>query len=130
MWAFGHNLLLLGAAGARTLPLARCLTTILPDMTLADALDTICIHGVAACTGGRTAVVTTRPFRAPHHTISDVGLIGGGQVPMPGEVSRAHHRVLFLEARPARRRHVLEGWRPPLEGESRIQTIARTSSIS
>jgi magnesium chelatase family protein len=95
MWAFGHNLLLLGAAGARTLPLARCLTTILPDMTLADALDTICIHGVAACTGGHTAVVTTRPFRAPHHPISDVGLIGGGHVPMPGEVSLAHHGVLL-----------------------------------
>jgi magnesium chelatase family protein len=95
MWAFGHNLLLLGAAGARTLPLARCLTTILPDMTLADALDTICIHGVAACTGGRTAVATTRPCRAPITPISDAGLIDGGQVPMPGELSLAHHGVLL-----------------------------------
>jgi magnesium chelatase family protein len=76
--------------------LARRLTTILPAMSLAEALETTRIHGVAGLTGVRTAVVTTRPFRAPHHTISDVGLIGGGQVPMPGEVSLAHHRMRML----------------------------------
>jgi magnesium chelatase family protein len=84
-------------------------------MTLAEALDTTRIHSVAGLTGGRTAVVTARPFRAPHHTISDVGLIGGGQVPMPGEVSLAPHGVLFLDARPECRRHVLEVLRQPLE---------------
>ena len=88
--------------------LARRLTTILPAMTLAEALETTRIHSVAGLTGDRTAVVTTRPFRAPHHTISDAGLIGGGHVPMPGEVSLAHHGVLFLDELPEFRRHVLE----------------------
>ena len=77
--------------------LARRLTTILPAMSLAEALETTRIHRVAGLTGERTAVVTTRPFRAPHHTISDVGLLGGGQVPMPGEVSLAHNGALFPE---------------------------------
>jgi magnesium chelatase family protein len=84
-------------------------------MSLADALDTTRIHSVVGLTGGRTAVVTARPFRAPHHTISDVGLIGGGQIPMPGEVSLAHHGVLFLDELPEFRRHVLEVLRQPLE---------------
>ena len=95
--------------------LARRLTTILPAMSLAEALETTRIHRVAGLTGARTAVVTTRPFRAPHHTISDVGLIGGGQVPMPGEVSLAHHGILFLDELPEFRRHVLEVLRQPLE---------------
>jgi magnesium chelatase family protein len=95
--------------------LARRLTTILPDMTLAEAIDTTRIHSVAGLTGRRTAFVTTRPFRAPHHTISDVGLIGGGQIPMPGEVSLAHHGVLFLDELPECRRHGLAGLRQPLE---------------
>jgi magnesium chelatase family protein len=94
---------------------ARRLTTILPAMCLAEALETTRIHRVAGLTGARTALVTTRPFRAPHHTISDVGLIGGGQVPMPGEVSLAHKGVLLLDERPACRRHVLEVLRQPLE---------------
>jgi len=84
-------------------------------MTLAEALDTTRIHRVAGLTGRRTAVVTTCPCRAPHHTISDVGLIGGGQIPMPGEVSLAHHGVLCLDALPEFRRHVLEVLRQPLE---------------
>jgi magnesium chelatase family protein len=71
--------------------LARPITTILPAMTLAEAIETTRIHRVAGLTGDRTALVTTRPCRAPHHTTSDVGLIGGGQVPMPGEGSRTHH---------------------------------------
>ena len=82
-------------------------TTILPAMTLAEAIETTRIHRVAGLTGDRTALVTTRPFRAPHHTISDAGLIGGGHVPMPGEVSLAHHGVLFLDELPEFRRHVL-----------------------
>jgi magnesium chelatase family protein len=84
-------------------------------MTLAEALETTRIHRVAGRTGDRTALVTTRPCRAPHHTISDAGLIGGGQVPLPGEVSLAHNGVLFLDELPECRRHVLAGLRQPLE---------------
>jgi magnesium chelatase family protein len=94
---------------------ARRLTTILPAMTLADALETTRIPRVAGRTGDRAALVTTRPCRTPHHTISDVGLIGGGHVPLPGEVSLAHHGRLFLDERPECRRHVLEVLRQPLE---------------
>jgi magnesium chelatase family protein len=90
------------------------LTTILPAMTLAEAIETTWIHRVAGLTGDRTALVTTRPFRAPHHAISDVGLIGGGHVPRPGEVSLAHHGVRFLVARSQCRRHLLEILRQPL----------------
>jgi magnesium chelatase family protein len=88
--------------------LARRLTTILPAMTLAEALETTRIHRVIVLTGARTALVTTRPFRAPHHTISDAGLIGGGHVPMLGEVSLARHSVLFLDELQRFQRHVLE----------------------
>jgi magnesium chelatase family protein len=84
-------------------------------MRLAEALETRCIHRVAGLTGERTALVTTRPFRAPHHTISDAGLIGGGQVPLPGEVSLAHHGILLLDELPEFKRHVLEGLCQPLE---------------
>jgi magnesium chelatase family protein len=95
--------------------LARRLTTILPAMTLAEAIETTRIHSVAGLTGDRTALVTTRPFRAPHHTISDAGLIGGGHVPRPGEASRAHQGVLLPDERPECRRHVLEVLCQPLE---------------
>jgi magnesium chelatase family protein len=102
----------------------------LPAMTIANALDTTRIRRVAGRTGDRTALVTARPFRAPHHTISAVGLIGSGQVPMPGEVSLAHHGVLFLDARPACRRHVLEVLRQPLdEGVTRRQSPVRLESL-
>jgi hypothetical protein len=94
--------------------LARRLTTILPAMTLAEALETTRIHRVAGLTGDRTALVTTRPCRAPHHTISDAELISGGHGPLPGEVSLAHHGMLFLDAWPECRRHVLELLRQPL----------------
>ena len=95
--------------------LARRLTTILPEMSLAEALETTRIHRVAGLTDGRTALVTSRPFRAPHQTISDVGLIGGGQIPLPGEVSRAHQGVRCLDELPECRRHGLAGLRQPLE---------------
>jgi magnesium chelatase family protein len=94
--------------------LARRLTTILPTMTLAEAMETTRIHRVAGLTGDRTALVTTRPCHAPHQTISDAGLIGGGHVPMPGEVSLAHNGVLVFDALPACRRHGLEVLRPTL----------------
>jgi magnesium chelatase family protein len=112
-----RNVLMLGSPGAGTSRLARRLTTMLPAMTLslAEGIDATRIHGMAGLTGHRTACVTTRPCRAPHHTISDVGLIGGGQVPMPGEGSRAHHGVLLLDELPECRRHVLEVRRQPLE---------------
>jgi magnesium chelatase family protein len=115
MQAFCPESLLPRPPGAGTSLLARRLTTILPAMTLAEAIETAGIHRVAGLTGDRTALVTTRPCRAPHHTISDVGLIGGGQVPLPGEVSLAHHGVLFLDERPECHRHGLEVLRQPLE---------------
>jgi magnesium chelatase family protein len=108
--------------------LARRLTTILPAMTLAEAIETTRIHSVAGLTGDRTALVTTRPFRAPHQTISDAGLIGGGHVPMPGEVSLAHNGVRFLDELPEFRRHVLEVLRQPLE--EGVVTIARASMFA
>ena len=95
--------------------LARRLTTILPAMTLAEALEATRIHRVAGLTGRHTAVVTLRPCRAPHHTISDVGLIGGGQVPTPGDVSRAHHGVLVLDERFECHRQVVDALRQLLE---------------
>ncbi len=106
--------------------LARRLTTILPAMTLAEAIETTRIHSVAGLTGNRTALVTTRPFRAPHHTLSEAGLIGGGQVPMPGEGSPAHHGVPFPDELPEYRRYVLEVWQqPPEEGVLYRQSPAR-----
>jgi hypothetical protein len=91
------------------------------------------IHHAAGLTGDRTAFVTTRPCRAPHHTISDVGLIGGGQVPTPGEVSRAHPRMLLLDELPARRRHVLgvqrSSWRPPGIALGSLHTRFRSENL-
>jgi magnesium chelatase family protein len=98
--------------------LARRLTTLLPARTLPEAVETTRIPRVAGLTSDRTALVTTRPCRAPHHTISDAGRIGGGHVPMPGEVSLAHHGVLVLDERPECRRPVLEVLRQPLEAGS------------
>ena len=102
--------------------LVRRLTTILPAMTLAKAIETTRIHSVVGLTGDRTALVATRPFRAPQHTISDVGLIGGGHVPMPGEVSLAQHGVLFLDELPACRCH------SPVGGSILITSAPRSAS--
>ena len=106
---------MLGPPGAGKSMLARRLITILPAMSLAEAIETTCIHSVAGLTGARTTLVTTRPCRAPHQTLSDMGLLGGGQLPRPGEVSRAHHGRRCLEARPECRLHVVEVLRQPLE---------------
>jgi magnesium chelatase family protein len=112
--------------------LARRLTTILPAVRLAEALETTRIQRGATLTGltgDRLAIITMRPCRAPHHTISDAGFIRGGQVPRPGEVSRAHHGMLLLDERPEFRRQVLEGLPQPLEdGVLWIQSPARPKS--
>lgn len=113
--AGGHNILLIGPPGAGKTMLAQRLPGIIPPLSLSESLETTKIHSVAGRLGINTSIITRRPFRSPHHTISDVALVGGGSFPQPGEISLAHNGVLFLDELPEFKRTVLEVMRQPLE---------------
>ncbi len=113
--AGGHNVILVGPPGSGKTMMARRLPAILPPLTLEEALETTKIHSVAGLLSPGEALVTSRAFRAPHHTVSNVALVGGGSIPMPGEISMAHNGVLFLDELPEFKRSVLEVMRQPLE---------------
>lgn len=121
--AGGHNLIMIGPPGSGKSMMAKRLPSILPPLTLSESLETTQIHSVAGLLPRQSALITQRPFRSPHHTISEVALVGGGTNPMPGEISQAHNGVLFCDELPEFNKHTLEVMRQPLE--DRVITISR-----